>query len=147
MIKSTSEMEEKELSGIWQQMGWSAIIYISALAGVDQQLYEAAQIDGANRWKQTIHITIPSISSTIIIMLLLRLGSIMSVGFEKTYLMQNNINSKYSEVISTYVYKTGLSRGQFSYGSAIGLFNSAVNFAILATVNAISNKVGSSSLF
>ena len=134
-------------SGVWQGMGYNAIIYIGALTAISPELHEAAKVDGATIWKRILHIDIPGIMPTIIILLIMQTGSLLSVGFEKTYLMQNNINSKYSEVISTYVYKTGLSRGQFSYGSAIGLFNSAVNFAILATVNAISNKVGSSSLF
>jgi len=134
-------------SGVWQNMGYNAIIYIGALTAINPELHEAAMVDGATIWKRIWHIDIPGILPTIIILLIMQTGSLLSVGFEKTYLMQNNINSKYSEVISTYVYKQGLSRAQFSYGSAIGLFNSVVNFAILATVNSISSKVGSSSLF
>ena len=134
-------------SGVWQNMGYNAIIYIGALTAINPELHEAAMVDGATIWKRIWHIDIPGILPTIIILLIMQTGSLLSVGFEKTYLMQNNINSKYSEVISTYVYKQGLSRAQFSYGSAIGLFNSVVNFAILATVNTISSKVGSSSLF
>jgi len=135
------------ISGIWQQMGWSAIIYISALAGVDQQLYEAAQIDGANRWKQTIHITIPSISSTIIIMLLLRLGSIMSVGFEKIILLYNEAIYETSDVISTYLYRRSLGEFQYSLGAAIGMFNSLINFILIIMFNKISKKASEVSLW
>ena len=135
------------ISGIWQQMGWSAIIYISALAGVDQQLYEAAQIDGANRWKQTIHITIPSISSTIIIMLLLRLGSIMTVGFEKIILLYNEAIYETSDVISTYLYRRSLGEFQYSLGAAIGMFNSLINFILIIMFNKISKKASEVSLW
>ena len=135
------------ISGIWQQMGWSAIIYISALAGVDQQLYEAAQIDGANRWKQTIHITIPSISSTIIIMLLLRLGSIMTVGFEKIILLYNEAIYETSDVISTYLYRRSLGEFQYSLGAAIGMFNSVINFILIIMFNKISKKASEVSLW
>jgi len=135
------------ISGIWQQMGWSAIIYIAALAGVDQQLYEAAEIDGANRWQQTIHITIPSISGTIIIMLLLRLGSIMSVGFEKIILLYNEAIYETSDVISTYLYRRSLGEFQYSLGAAIGLFNTIINFILIIIFNKISKKVSEVSLW
>lgn len=134
-------------TGIWQDLGWSAIIYIGALTGVSPELHEAAMVDGATIWQRIWHIDIPGILPTIIILLIMNAGSILGVGFEKTYLLQNDMNTKYSEVISTYVYKTGLSKAQYSYGSAIGLFNSTVNFLILTVVNSIANRVGSTSLF
>lgn len=135
------------ISGIWQQMGWSAIIYISALASVDQQLYEAAEIDGAGRWKQTLHVTLPGISGTIIIMLLLRLGSIMSVGYEKIILLYNESIYETSDVISTYLYRRSLGKAEYSMGAAIGLFNSVVNFVLVIIFNKISKKVSEVSLW
>jgi len=131
-------------SGIWQNLGWNSIIYIAALSSVDIELHEAAKIDGATRLKRIRYVDFPAILPTISIMLILRMGGIMSVGFEKAYLMQNNLNLVKSEVISTYVYKVGLSRSSnFSYGSAIGLFNSVINCAMLILVNAISRKLSS----
>lgn len=136
-------------SGVWQGMGWGTIVYIAALSNVDQELHEAAEIDGASRFKRVIHVDFPAIVPTIVIMLILRSGNIMSVGFEKAYLMQNNLNLNASEVISTYVYKVGLGAGNanFSYGAAIGLFNSVVNLMMITLVNYISNKVGETSLW
>lgn len=136
-------------SGIWQSLGWSSIIYIAALAGVDEELHEAAQVDGASRFKRVLHIDLPTIMPTVTIMLIMNAGNIMSVGFEKAYLMQNTLNLSASEIISTYVYKVGLvvGTGDFSYSTAIGLFNSIINFLLLVTVNGISRKVGESSLF
>ena len=138
-------------SGTWQNLGWNTIIYISALSAVDPELHEAAMIDGATRLKRVIHIDFPVLLPTVAIMLILNAGSIMSVGFEKTYLMQNSTNLVYSEVISTYVYKTGMSQGtsQFSYASAIGLFNSVINCFMLVVFNGLSNKLskGSFGLF
>jgi len=135
-------------SGIWQGLGWSSIIYVAALSNVDQELYDAAEVDGASRWKRIIHIDLPGILPTVAILLILRAGSIMSVGFEKIYLMQNNLNLKYSEVISTYVYKVGMAAGMgnFSYASAIGLFNSVINCTLLVIVNAISRKLSENSM-
>lgn len=134
-------------SGVWQGMGWSSIIYMSALASVDQELHEAAMIDGANKIKRVFYIDIPTIAPTIIIMLILNCGSILGVGWEKVYLMQNDLNSMSSEVISTYVYKLGLMQQKYSYSSAIGLFNSVVNFFILTVVNKIAGKVSDTSLW
>ena len=138
-------------SGVWQNLGWNTIIYISALSSVDPELHEAAEIDGASRLKRVIYIDFPVLIPTAAIMLIMNAGSIMSVGFEKSYLMQNSTNLIASEVISTYVYKTGMSRGtsQFSYASAIGLFNSFVNCAMLVIFNTLSNKLsrGSMGLF
>lgn len=130
-------------SGVWQNLGWNTIIYISALSSVDPELHEAAEIDGATRLKRVIYIDFPVLIPTAAIMLIMNAGSIMNVGFEKTYLMQNSTNLITSEVISTYVYKTGMSQGttQFSYASAIGLFNSLVNCAMLIIFNTLSNKL------
>ena len=134
-------------SGIWQNTGWSAIIYIAALSGVDPQLHEAAQIDGASRLQRMVHIDFPSILPTASIMLIMRAGNVMSIGFEKVYLMQNDINLSVSETISTYVYKVGLVDANFSYSTAIGLFNSVVNLTLLLVVNQITKRLSSTSLF
>lgn len=134
-------------SGIWQEMGWGAIIYIAALSSVDTQLHEAAEIDGAGRLKRVIHIDLPCILPTAAIMLIMRAGSVMSIGFEKVYLMQNNVNLAYSEIISTYVYKVGLQDSDFSYSTAIGLFNSVVNLTLLFVVNTITRRLSDTSLF
>ncbi len=134
-------------SGVWQNMGWGAIIYIAALSGVDMQLHEAAQIDGASRFKRVIYIDLPCILPTAAIMLIMRAGSVMSIGFEKVYLMQNSVNLSASEIISTYVYKVGLQDSDFSYSTAIGLFNSVINLALLLVVNGITKRLSSTSLF
>ena len=134
-------------SGIWQNMGWSSIIYLAALAGVDQELHEAAMVDGANKLKRIIHIDLPAIMPTMVILLIMNAGNIMSVGYEKVYLMQNDLNLTTAEVISTYVYKIGLKQQQYSYSAAIGLFNNSINFFLLVVVNKISKKVSGSSLW
>ncbi len=136
-------------SGIWRQLGWNSIIYIAALAGINQELIEAAIIDGASRWKIVLNVELPSIYPTIVILLILRVGSIMDVGFEKVYLMQNTLNLAKSEVISTYVYKVGVAAGRsnFSFASAVGLFNSVINSILLILVNTISRKLGETSLW
>lgn len=137
-------------SGVWQGMGWGSIIYIAALSNVDPALHEAAQIDGASRFQRCIHIDFPTILPTATILLIMNMGSVMGVGFEKVYLMQNPLNLRSSEVISTYVYKVSMAAGggnDFSYGTAIGLFNSVVNLMLLIIVNAISRKVGETSLW
>ncbi len=129
-------------SGVWQDLGWDTIIYIAALASVDPSLHEAAEIDGASRWQRLLHIDFPTILPTITIMLILRCGDVMSIGFEKIYLMQNKLNLSRSEVISTYVYKLGLqSSGDFSLSAAVGLFNSVINFVMLILVNALSRNI------
>lgn len=127
-------------SGVWQNMGWDTIIYVAALCGVSPDLHEAAQLDGASRWKRVLHVDFPAILPTICIMLILRCGTVMSVGYEKVYLMQNDVNLSVSEVISTYVYKVGLGKNQFSYAAAVGLFNSVINSAVLLLVNGIARK-------
>lgn len=134
------------LSGIWQSAGWNSIIFIAALSSVDGQLYDAAKVDGASRWQQVLHVEIPAIVPTIIILLIMNMGGILGVGFEKVYLMQNNLNLGVSEVISTYVFNIGVTSGQFSFGAAVGLFNTIVNFAFLMAANLISKKTADISL-
>ena len=134
-------------SGIWQSMGWNSIIYFAALAGVDPQLYEAAQIDGANRLKKIWHINLPGIAPTVIMLFILNCGQLLNVGFEKVFLMQNPLNLDVSEVISTYIYKVGLLNAKFSYTSAIGLFNTVINFSLLLIVNSISKRISDTNLF
>lgn len=128
-------------SGVWKNMGWNSIIYLAALSGVDPELHEAARIDGANKLQRVLHIDIPSILPTIIILLVMNCGSIVSVGYEKVFLMQNDMNLKVSEVISTYVYKVGLVQQKYSFSTAIGLMNNVINFALLMIVNKISDKL------
>lgn len=135
------------ISGIWQGTGWGSIIYLGALSGVDLELHEAAQIDGASRIQRIWHINIPCILPTAVMLFILNCGGILNVGFEKVYLMQNGLNLAESEIISTYVYKTGLLGARFSYTSAIGLFNSVVSVILLMTVNAIARRMGEVSLF
>ena len=135
------------LSGVWQGMGWSAIIYISALAGVDGELHEAAIIDGATKIQRIWYIDIPSIQSTIIMLLIMQLGSLMNVGFEKVYLLQNDLNFRASDIISTYTYRVGLVNSDFGYSTAIGLFNTVINLIILIGSNALSRKVTGDSLW
>ena len=134
------------LSNIWQEVGWGAIIYLAALTGVDQELYEAARIDGASRWQQTVHITLPGIAATIIIMLLLRLSGVMNVGFEKIILLYNPGIYDTADVISTFVYRKGLKEFQWSYSAAVGFFNSLINFLLVAVFNRVSRKFSEVSL-
>jgi putative aldouronate transport system permease protein len=134
-------------SGVWQNVGWGMIIYLASLSSISPSLYEAASIDGASRFQKIIHIDIPGIIKTIIVLLILNTGKVMSLGFEKAFLMQNSLNLGASEVISTYVYKIGLISAQFSFASAVGLFNGIVNLILLLTVNQISKKVSSIGLF
>lgn len=135
-------------TNVWQSLGWNSIIYMAALSGVDAELYEAAVIDGAGRWKQTIHITIPAIVPTIVILLILRMGQIMSVGFEKIVLLYNPGTYETADVISSYVYRRGLSESfQYSYSAAVGIFQSVINLILLIGANFISNKLTETSLF
>lgn len=135
------------ISDIWQTVGWGTIIYLAALTGIDQELYEAAEVDGAGKWKQTLHITIPGIMPTIIIMLVLRMGSMLSVGFEKIILLYNPAVYSTADVISTFVYRKGLQEFAFSYSAAVGLFNSVINFILLVTANKLSKKFSETSLW
>ena len=128
-------------TGVWQSAGYNAVVYLAALSGVSQDLYDAAVVDGASKVKRILHIDLPCIAPTIIILFILNTGSILSVGFEKIYLMQNNTNLSVSEVISTYVYRMGLVNQNYSYSTAVGLFNSVVNCAMLLLCNTIARKV------
>ncbi len=134
-------------SGIWQHTGWNTIIYLAALSSIDVGLYEAATIDGANRWQRMVHIDIPSIVPTMIILIILDSGSVLSVGFEKIFLMQNPSNESVSEVISTYTYKMGLQSMQYSFSTAVNLMNTLVNFVMLFLVNFIARKTSEYSLW
>lgn len=130
------------ISGIWQGYGWSSIIYSAAIASIDAEQYEAADVDGATKLQKILYITIPSIIPTAMILLILQAGSVMSVGFEKVYLMQNDLNISASEVISTYVYKVGLLSADFSFSAAVGFFNSVINFALIVLVNWAARRFG-----
>ena len=128
-------------SGIWQGLGWNSILYLAALTSINPDLYEAAYMDGANRLQQMWHISMPGMMNTIVTMLILSLGGIFSVGYEKVYLMYNPVTMDQADVISTYVYRTGLESMRYSYASAIGLFNSVINFAVLLLANTLSRKI------
>ena len=134
-------------SGVWQSMGWSAVIYIATLSGVDQEQHEAAIIDGATILQRMWHVDLPALAPTIVILLIMNAGSVMSVGYEKVYLMQNATNLTTSEVISTYTYKIGLGQAQYSYSAAIGLFNNVINFIMLVLVNTITRKLSGMGLW
>lgn len=131
---------------VWQHLGWDSILYIAALAAIDPSLYEAATMDGASKWQKMLKIDIPLLMPTATVMFILRMGSVMNVGFEKVYLLQNNLNTASSEIISTYVYKMGLVSSQYSLSSAIGLFNNLINLVLLVSVNYISKKMSDTSL-
>ncbi|MGG3308938.1 ABC transporter permease subunit [Paenibacillus sp. FSL W8-0187] len=135
------------LSGVWQSAGWGTIIYLAALSGVDPQLHEAAVVDGASRFKRILHINIPAIVPTITILLILNMGSILGVGFEKILLLQNPLNMSSSDVISTFVYRSGLVDAQYSFSTAVGLFNSVINAILLIAVNQIARRTSENSLW
>lgn len=134
-------------SDIWQHTGWNSIIYFATLSTIDPTLYEAATVDGASRWQKIRHIDMPMLLPTASILLILSAGNIMNVGFEKVYLMQNNLNLNVSEVLSTYTYKIGIQHQQYSYSAAINLFNTVVNLALLITVNQFSKRFSENSLW
>ncbi len=149
-----SFMMEKEwfrplyiLTELWKDTGWNAIIYLAALAGVDVQLYESARMDGANKFQQLLHITLPGITNTIVVMFILRMGSVLNIAFEKVLLMQNPVTYDTSDVISTFVYRRGLSGMQFSYASAVELFSSVINLVLLFITNTLSRRFGETSLW
>ncbi len=135
------------ISGIWQNAGWGAIIYTAALSAVDQSLYEAAAIDGAGRWKQTLHVTLPSILPTIVIMLILETGSVLNVSYEKILLLYNELTKSKAEVINTFVYQRGLINRDWSFSTAVSLFNSVISIIMVLTVNKICNKLTETSLW
>ena len=134
-------------SGVWQNAGWGTIIYLASLAGIDPSLYEAARVDGANKFRLIWHIDIPGIVPTVILLFIMDLGKIMNLGFQKAYLLQNPLNIEASEIISTYVYKVGLQQAQFSYSTAIELFNTTINIIMLIVVNKIARKYSETSLW
>ena len=134
-------------TGVWQGMGWSSIIYISALAGVDYEMHEAAIVDGATKIQRMIHVDLPSIKPTIQMLLILKMGSIMNVGFEKVYLLQNTLNKSAASVIATYVYEVGLINSDYGYSTAVGLFNSLINLALVVAANQLSKRFAGESLF
>jgi len=134
-------------TGIWQQVGWGSIIYLATLSGIDPALYEAARIDGAGRFKQMLYVTLPSLQPTILVLFILRMGNIMSQGFEKIILLYSPLTYETADVISSYVYRMGLQQQDFSYGAAVGLFNSVINFTILVLANRMSKKVTGDSLW
>lgn len=134
-------------SGIWQGIGWGSIIYLAAISNIDPTLYEAAKMDGAGRWKQTLHITIPGIMPTIVILLILSMGSMMTVGSEKVLLMYNPLTYETADVISTYVYRKGILEANYGYTTAVGLFNSVISFALIVAANGISKRVSDNKLW
>ena len=135
------------VSGVWQTMGWNAIIYISAISGIDQTLYEAARIDGAGRWKQTLHVTIPGILPTFILLLIMQIGQMLNCVFDKIYLLQNTLNLQVSEMLPTYVYKVGMVSHKYGLATAGGLFNSVLSVILVLIANTVSKKVSETSLF
>jgi putative aldouronate transport system permease protein len=135
------------VSGIWQNIGWSSIIYLATLAGIDLELYEAARIDGAGRWRQTLAITLPSLLPTITILLILQMGSLMNVGFEKVMLLYNPRIYDTADVISTFVYRQGILSAQYSFSSAVGLFNSVINCFLVVFANQFSKRLTDNSLW
>ena len=134
-------------SGIWQGFGWSSIIYLAALTGIDPELYEAARMDGASKLQQVIHVSVPCILPTIIVTFIMQIGTLMSVGYEKLILLYNPVTLDVADVISSYVYRTGLVEGNYSFGSAVGLFNSVINLLLVFLANRISKKVSEVSLW
>ena len=130
------------ITGLWQETGWNTVIYMAALTAIDPQLYEAAVVDGASRLRRIWHVTIPGIMPTMIVLLILNSGKLMNVGHEKVLLMQNNLNIAASDIISTYVYRMGMQQGQYSFSSAVGLFNSVINTLLIVAVNMIAKRTG-----
>ena len=135
------------ISGIWQGVGWNSIIYISALSSIDPQLYEAASVDGASKFKQILHVTLPGIVPTITIMFIMRTGSLLSVGYEKIILLYNEMTLEKADVISSYVYRRGLLDADYSYSAAVGMFNSVINLIILCITNTICKRMNETSLW
>ena len=135
------------VTDLWQQVGFGSILFLAALTGIDQELYEAAVIDGANRWKQTLNVTIPGIMPTVVIMLIMKIGSLMNANQEKILLLYNPLIYETSDVIGTFVYRKGLLEADYGYSTAVGLFNSAVNVVLLFIANGVSRKYSETSLF
>jgi len=134
-------------SGVWQNAGWNSIIYLAAIAGINPELYEAATVDGANRFRQIFCVTLPCILPTIVILLIIAIGNLLSVGYEKIILMYNTATYETADVISTYVFRRGIGAGEFSFGAAVGMFQSVINMIIIISANALSRKVSETSLW
>jgi putative aldouronate transport system permease protein len=135
------------IQAVWKDCGWGTIIFLAALSGVDVEQYEAAIVDGANRWQQIWHITLPAIKSTVIILLILRMGSVLNNGFEQIFLMTNPLNTSVGDVFDTYVYKMGITQGSFSYSTAVGLFKSLIGIILIYSSDLFAKKAGESGLF
>ena len=135
------------ISGVWKEAGFSSIIYLAALTSIDPQLHDAAKVDGANRMQRILHVNIPGIIPTATILLIMSMGRMLSVGFEKAFLLQNSLNMETSDIIATYVYRVGLQGARYSYSTAVGLFNSVINFILLFSFNSASKKLGETSLW
>lgn len=135
------------ISGFWQTVGWDAVIYVSTLVGIDRGLYEAAKIDGANRWQQIIHVSLPGLAGTFVLLLIMQVGQLLNVNFEKVYLLQNTLNLSVSEMLPTFVYKTGMESQKYGYATAAGLFNSLISILLVLIANTVSRKVSEISLF
>jgi putative aldouronate transport system permease protein len=135
------------VSDIWQHMGWNAIIYIAALSNIDEQLYEAAMVDGANRWKQTIHVTLPGIAPAVIITLILAVGRMLMIGFEKVLLLYNPGTYETADILSTYVFRMGLEQANFSYGTAVGLFNAVIGLVLVTGSNFAARRFTGTSIY
>lgn len=135
------------ITDIWASFGWSSIVYMAAIAGINQEMYEAARVDGANKFKQIIHVTLPGITPIIVIMFILAVGNIMNVGWEKTFLLQTPITYETSDIISTFVYRKGFEEINYSYSAAVGLFNSVINLGLLTMANKLSKKLNETSLW
>ncbi len=135
------------ISGFWQSVGWEAVIYVATLSGIDRGLYEAARIDGANRWQQTLHVTLPGLSTTFVLLLIMQIGQLLNINFEKVYLLQNTLNLSASEMLPTFVYKTGMESHNYGYATAAGLFNSVCSVILVLIANTVSRRVSETSLF
>ena len=134
-------------SGVWQEFGWNSIIYVAAISGIDQQMYESAALDGAGKWQKLVHITLPSIAPTIILLLILNMGNMLNIGYEKVILMYNSATYSTADIFSTYVYRKGLLNAQYSFAAAVGLANSLINIVILLTSNFTAKKMTDTSIF
>jgi putative aldouronate transport system permease protein len=135
------------VQSIWKETGWGTIIFLAALAGVDVEQYEAALVDGANRWQKLWHITLPALKGTVVVLLILRMGSVMNTGFEQIFLMKNALNNSVADVFDTYTYTMGITQGSFSYSTAVGIFKSLVSLVLIQSTNYIAKKYGDGGLF
>ena len=135
------------VTGIWKEVGWGTLFYLAAIAGINSELYEAARIDGASRWKQTLYITLPSIKGVVVILLIMQAGTVMNAGYEQVLLLQNPMVRNVSEILDTYIYKTGLQNSNYSFATAVGFFKCVVNMILILTTNLISKRMGEEGLW